>query len=352
MNRNPIAIILTDTHLSLKTSKINQQIYNQAIDLAKSLNVKAIYHGGDVFTSRKQQPLDNLTSFSDILNKFKSNDIDLYVIPGNHDKVNYTSERSYLDVYDWHTNCTIFPRYGLHENNGVNVWFVPYFQEGEIYLQYLNSVKQSMNVSHINVLITHIAINGVRNNDGTLVDQGIHPDCFEQFDFVYVGHYHDKSTINSTIQYVGSAYQSNYGENTDKGFTVLYDDGSCSFVNSTFPKYIKYDIDLLQERERLNDLVIGHQSDRTDNHVKFNLIGPKEVVKSFDTNQYKKLGFDVSVESIEYSKGLQDAYQDNFTTFSKETIEKEFSVFCEVNEISQSDKQFALQRYIKPILQQ
>ena len=56
---------------------------------------------------------------------------------------------------------------------------------------------------------------------------------FSPFDKVFVGHYHNRTVIPGTgIEYIGSSRQHNFGEDEEKGYTVLYTDGTHEFVKN------------------------------------------------------------------------------------------------------------------------
>ena len=56
---------------------------------------------------------------------------------------------------------------------------------------------------------------------------------FSPFDKVFVGHYHNRTVIPGTgIEYIGSSRQHNFGEDEEKGYTVLYTDGTYEFVKN------------------------------------------------------------------------------------------------------------------------
>lgn len=241
--RTPIAILITDTHCSDQTVDINLEIFSQVILIAKTIGVDKVFHGGDVFTSRKGQPEVVLNTFKAILDLFEDHEIRLFCISGNHDKVNGNATSSYLNVYEKHPSfklmkedeCIIIGAVGFH--------FLSYYDEKLTYPDKLLQTKRDLDRTLYNILITHCAINGVRTNSGVAVADELSPDLFKDFDLVLVGHYHDRQELSPKIVYVGSPYQANFGEDEHKGCTILYDDGGYEFVNLEFPKYttIKYE---------------------------------------------------------------------------------------------------------------
>src|SRR5690606_9186694 len=98
--KKPIALILTDTHLKPDNISLVENIFDQAIAKCKELKIDTILHGGDWFNSRTGQPLSVLKATQRIIDKFKDNKIMVAIIAGNHDRTDYDSEDSFLDVFN------------------------------------------------------------------------------------------------------------------------------------------------------------------------------------------------------------------------------------------------------------
>lgn len=249
--KKPIVILLTDTHLSENTIDQNFSAFSQAIDIAKSLGVSYLLHLGDIFTSRKGQPEIVLTSFRKILDKIFDNDLQLLAINGNHDKTSGVVDSSFLDAFV----SDRFRVMEVGENltfNKVSIFFLSYFDEHLVYpskLTQLNEIVE-LNDQSINLLLTHCAIDGVINNSGLKVKGELSIKGFEKFQTVFVGHYHNRQ-IFSNICYIGSTDPRNFGEDDQKGVTIVYDDGSYDFINLEFKPYVTIDMlasDLTLER--------------------------------------------------------------------------------------------------------
>ncbi|MBJ7436142.1 MAG: metallophosphoesterase, partial [Acinetobacter sp.] len=237
--KKPVCILITDTHLTDQNALVNESVYAQAIEYAIEYGRVPVIHAGDVFTWRKSQSLSTLLSFGKILRSFQTSDIDLIVIPGNHDKPDYSSEESYLDLFDNAANFKLIRNEQVFRINGCLFSFLPFFTD-EAYLNKLDNLSQmesdwvSGNCAHF--FITHIAINGVRNNDGALVQNSITKERLSVYKRVFCGHYHNAQAYDN-ICYFGSSIQHNFGEDTDKGIVVLYDDGSIEKLYTSYPRY-------------------------------------------------------------------------------------------------------------------
>lgn len=242
MSKQPIAIVITDTHLSDDTIEQNIRAFAQVVSLAEKLQVTTIIHAGDIFTSRKGQSEVVLVTFAAILDLLKEHDLKMIVIPGNHDKTDYTSESSFLQPFESHPALRIMSPTGFMLVNKIGLYFLPYYDEKLSYRSYLDSLVKSISKENYNILITHIAIDGVTSNSGIKVQQQLSPDLFVEFDLVFVGHYHDRQALSEKIIYIGSCYQANFGEDVHKGCLTLYEDGTYDFAQLDFKEYVTYEL--------------------------------------------------------------------------------------------------------------
>ena len=299
-------------------------IFRQAVLVAVSLGLKKVWHIGDIFESRKSQPLTVLAAFIEILDIFEEAGIELEAIPGNHDKVDYDSELSYLDVYRWHPNFTLHRKECTVTYEDVDIHWLPYFLESGSYMERLRSLI--LNKQKKNVLLTHVAVNGVRNNDGSVVENDLNRTAFKSFDSVLVGHYHDQSSIHN-VHYIGSAMQKNFGENTEKGFTILFNDATHEFQKAEFTEYVtvKIDADNLTQ-EDLDQLLVDY-ADSTDN-IRFKFKGEKSKLVAIDKSKFERVGIDVKFDSTEIQGDLSILNTDEFVQFNKAEVLKEFKDFC------------------------
>lgn len=334
-----IAIVLTDTHLKEKNIETNKSIYLQSIILAKNNKLNYVFHAGDIFDSRKAQPIVLLKAFEEILTMFEDNKITLVAIPGNHDKTDYTSEDSFLNFFRYHPNFKLvskFEKFSLNEN--VDLTLIPFFDEKETYSSYLKKSLNEVNKNKYNILLTHISINGVRNNDGSEVKSGIDKSLLTNYNNVLVGHYHDSSNVGNNVKYIGSAFQHNFGEDENKGFTLIDSEGETSFFKSEFPEYKKIiinveDFNSLNKKELINSL-----SNDTNENIRIVFKGTYEELQSIKIKEYLDLGIDVKLSPNEISSGIIEASNDEVISFDKKSLISEFEIYCEKNQIKNKEQ--------------
>ena len=326
MNKTPIAALLTDTHLKEDNIDVNKSIYRQFLNYCNENNIPVCFHAGDIFNSRKALPLNIGIAFNEILDSFIAVDKKLIAIAGNHDKTNYESEESYLDLFQSHPNFFISRDYKQIIQSGVVFHLIPFFKESTVYQNYLEKVKIVPNSK--NILITHVAIDGVMNNDGSVVKNSLSASLFDKFDLTIVGHYHNEQWINDKIWYCGSSIQHNFGEDTDKGMIVIYDDCSVGKIKLDFPEYHKHKIDLddidpdiLLELQELKE---------KGNNVRLEISGEGEKLKAFDKSIVSDLGIEPILKPCETIKSLSEAQT---TTHNKNSLIDAFKEFCKENNV-------------------
>lgn len=351
----PIAIIVNDTHLHKNNIDQVKDIFRQVCEKADEIGVKTILHGGDFFTNRIGQPQSVLIAASEILDYLKDHSYNFYIIAGNHDKTDNDAKESYLDIFNDPANGINVLDDGLPQTqqllnfDNLMVHFLPYFKEnGYVYFNFLHEIDQ--NVSKIknnvdrqkkHVLITHIGMDGATNNGSHKVQNQVKQSLFSNFDFVSVGHYHNKERINNRIHYTGSAYPQNFGEDNDKGGVILYDDASFEYFNLDFPYFLKY---TYHPSAVTNKLLSELKKKTENNYVRVVLQGKQSEVKSFDKNILEEIGVDVKSEIEEVQQNIDNS--ENFTIHNVSSIQKEFSTFAENNEVP--DNRLNLeQQYLK-----
>lgn len=322
--KKPIAIISTDWHIQSKNIEDIQRLITEKCQLAQKLNVKYLICLGDVFESRVSQREDVLNAFKVILDTINVYELKLFIIPGNHDKTNYDSESSFLLPYETHPSVDLVSDIGDVTISGVDLYFIPFFNDSE----WLSRFDRISPVENKSILFTHIAVTGSVNNDGTHVSSSISPKIFSKFDKVFSGHYHNQQKVGKNFYHLPSLQQNNFGEDSEKGFTVLYDDLSHELVKSSFKEFvkIKIDIDNVTDDE-LNSLKRKYKN--SDSNVRFEFIGSEDKLKSLKKDDFTSLGIDIKTSSKEIINDIEYIETAEIVEHNKETITEAFKDFCE-----------------------
>jgi len=332
--RKAIAVLGTDSHLKKSNEELVISCFKQSIALMKQLGINTFCHGGDFFTTRNAQPETSLRTAKTIFNLFQDDeeDLDVYQIPGNHDKTNLDSENSYLDVFDKY--CNLIKNYNHLDLGKVRIHFIPYFKEDGNYKDYLKKAVKNVDTTRKNVLLTHIAVTGVKNNDASAVENSLTSKMFAKFDAVFVGHYHNRSKVGKNIHYIGSMFAGNYGEDNEKGVTVLYDDATFEYFQLDFPHYIKVEVKA-GDKEALKKVQKEHKN--TENHVRVLFRGGKEKLEAINKVEMEELGFDVKYED-ETKVIKKQINEGELIVFDRSNIKEAFTEFCKAGEIKDVKK--------------
>jgi DNA repair protein SbcD/Mre11 len=326
--KKPIAIISTDWHLKRDNVEAIKDLVNQQCELAKKEGVNYLICLGDVFDSRKAQELTVLTAFNDIIDNIHHNELKLLVISGNHDKVDYLSYNSFLDSFAHHPAITLFREANQQSIGGVTLHFMPFFDES-IWKKKLN--EKSLNFTDKNILLTHIAVTGSKNNDGTLQETPVKVSDFKKYDAVLSGHFHNFQIIKPNFVHIQSIQQNNYGEDNQKGFTILYDDCTISFVKSKFKEYKKYTFDIDKSTKKELDEFIKEHSNQEDN-IRVEIIGSQAKLNSLKREVFANNGIDLKTKNKEVTEAIEATLTDEVVEFNPEKIKEKFKQFCEEKE--------------------
>ena len=338
--KKAIALLLSDTHLREETIDVNKDVFSQVDNLAQKYQVP-IFHLGDVFTSRKSQTLSVMNALRDNLNKFLSV---TYMIPGNHDKVDLRSETSYLDFFSRGPYIRIVRDFDHVFFDKTHFWLLPYFKEDE-YIERLKKINFEKKKGERHFLLTHVGIEGVKNNDNSIVINNIRQTLFDKFDIVFIGHYHNSSELGTNIQYIGSAYQNNFGETSyDKGFTLIYNDGTYTRIKSSFPQYNSIKIDLNTVKKEKIESLLKIWGNKKGVFVKIKVSGVKEKVKAFDKLRFEDQGILIETDYDDIRSEIEKATAKELITYTSSTLIGEFKEFCLDNDLNVNQGLFYLKK--------
>jgi exonuclease SbcD len=325
--KKPIATFLTDTHLKEGNLVLNHSIYKQAIDIAKNLGLKRIFHLGDIFDSRQSQTIELLKNgFFDILEVFKNEDIKLLAIAGNHDRTDYSSKHSFLTTFQYHPSFILYEDAGcIQLTNDIELYLLPFFEDS-VYNQYLQSIFGEGSLTARKVLGTHIGFSGAIMNNGTVVHSSVDKSFISRFEKVLVGHYHDQQEFDN-IHYIGASMQHNFGEKSNKGLTVLYDDLSTELIPLDFPKFTTLYISVKDlKNQDIEDL--KKEKEETSDNFRVILEGSNEETSAFNKQELLSIGIKVEKKQ---NKVVKEEIETRVEKYDKTKLSSYFTEFCNSN---------------------
>ena len=333
--KKAIALHLTDTHANNNNLDLQESIWLQATRVCKELKIKHICHGGDWVTSRKAQSLAVLEHMVWIKDLLKKNNIDLIGITGNHDKTNQESVFAYPNLLDEECFSIIEESYCMNISAKVDIYFISYFPELGSFKERFENIR-IMDPKKKSILVCHQGINGGLSHKNATINKELPTGMFDAFDTVLVGHYHNRNLVehdgDNDIWYTGSTYAANYGEDNDKGFTIIYDDGSIEFHQTDFPRYETISVDVTEIDGKWLSTTKKHIAS-TGTNVRVIVTGDESELKKVKKQKFSDIGvkkLQLNIDSV----GLIDPRGSaTYVSLDKETVRREYSKFCVSQEI-------------------
>ena len=338
----PVAVISTDWHIEEQTIGQVLDLIDQKIKLAQGLKIKTLICLGDVFESRKAQKESVLNCFTSILDKIHSAKMKLWVIPGNHDKTDYSSYSSFLDPFTHHPALSLFKEPQIVSN----FIFLPFISE-DIWIKDLEEIKAFIDPEPLNTfsLFSHVAVNGSINNDSSIVESRINAGLLKDFKKVFLGHYHNAQQPLPNVFHLPAIKQKNFGENTEKGFIILYDDHSTEFVKSKFKEYVTIAVDAnALDAESLSRLT---EETPEDVNLRVEVSGTTEQIKSLNLSKLQSSGIKVKTKPSDIEESILLAKDGSVDFEDDNEIFKAFGEFCELKDIKDTETGVS---YLKQVL--
>ena len=331
----PCLLLLNDIHISKDNIPAFKANWQEAIDICRKMDVKEIAIGGDLFFSRAAQTLDVLLAVHDALLTAAEHGIHVTIAEGNHDKVHQENERGYCHVFDQHSNVLVCDEYvslPLGDDCRFVLHMMGYFPEDGSFCTRLDRLKEeALDPKRLNFLYIHEGINGALAQPN---DKELPAKIFEEFDKVFVGHYHNRTIIDKTrIEYIGSSRQHNFGEDEEKGYTVIYTDGSHEFIKNQANTRYRV-IDVAAERAGLHLMDELREIDADGRYkVKVRVHAPQAAMKSVDKAALLDAGA-TKVELIaDDEEMLEVAASSLFEKFDSHRIRETYEEFCREKQI-------------------
>ena len=337
--KHPIALLSTDWHLNennlLEVKEVVFQKMQKFLELKKENPNMRFLCLGDVFDSRKAQKECVLLAFKEILDTLYLNNITMECIPGNHDKTNYNSFNSYLDAFESHPALQLFKRFTYF----YPFLFAPFISED----LWIEGEKKNFDKKDC-VLVSHVAVNGSENNDRSKVASHINQELLSPYKLVLLGHYHNMQQVYKNTHHIPSIRQNNFGEDSSKGFTVLYDDYSFELIKSKFIEYETLSLDVEKvDAKIIKEISEEYLKNKDSVNLRVEFVGDSSQIKSKDLSLLKECGIKLKLKTIE-NNDLQSLQVQDYE--NDLTVEEIFKEFCKEREL---DEKKGL-TYLKEIL--
>lgn len=337
---NPIALLIADSHCGKDTVHDFLINWDEAIGICLSQEIKHILFLGDLVLSRSAQTLNILLAIHDVLEKCREHHINVTMINGNHCKIDQEAPRGYCNVFDSFENVRVISEWGevrLTDNLGIGM--ISYFPENGSFTQKLDQMEKHLFALDYpkTILMIH---EGIRGGLLQSTEDELPADLFYRWDKVLVGHYHNRNTVNDNIYYIGSSRQNNFGENEEKGYTILLADGSTEFVkNQVNIRYQVIDIPIEKADINLSDHLEEIKEDGRY-RVKVRIHSTAAKVSGLDKEKLIRAGAN-KIEIITEDLNVVETKETSlFEKFDNRKIKDSYGIFCKEKEVD--DMEFGL----------
>lgn len=332
--REAIALLINDIHISKDNIAEFNRNWDEMLSVCNRENIADIIVGGDMFTTRASQTLPVLCAVKQALLMAVNNGCFVTIAEGNHDKPNPEIFEGYNHLWVGLKGIDVADSHKILFWEGCNfvLLAMSYFPENGTFLEKLNlAVDDTLKLypkftQKDIILYIHEGVHGALGDFE--IPNELPQEPLLDFKAVLCGHYHNRCRIKHTnIEYIGSSRQHNFGEDEEKGYTILYSDGTYEFVkNEVNTRYRTIEIDA----DYADSLQITPDS-RYKNKIKVKC--SEKQAKLFDKQKFLDLGFD-KVEMVAASivdkavvaAGIQEKYD-------LIGIKKEYQEYCEENSI-------------------
>ena len=326
----PCLLLLNDIHVSKDNIPEFTANWREALDICRTMEIRDIALGGDLFLSRAAQTLDVLLLAAEY-------GMRVTMINGNHDKVNQESPRGYCHIFDQHDNVLVADDYvslPMGDDCRFVLHLMGYFPEDGSFCTRLERLKEeALDPKRLNFLYIHEGINGALSQPS---EKELPANIFDAFDKVFVGHYHNRCIIPKTrIEYIGSSRQHNFGEDEEKGYTIIYTDGTHEFIKNRVNTRYKV-LDISAERAGLHLMDELREIDADGRYkVKVRVHAPQAAMKSVDKTALLEAGA-TKVELIADDEEMLEASSSSlFEKFDSHRIRETYEDFCREKQIEE-----------------
>ena len=315
-----LAIIFNDIHLKTGNEDEVYESTKYMVDYAVENGIKNLIFAGDLFDSRTFQRQKVLQTLDKMLDLFHASGLILYMFPGNHDKTLYNSSDSFLDIYKHHP-CVKFNRELKNiVIDGVSIDLLPFFST-ELLVPMIENAKGS------DILISHFGMDGSNHLGHVQKNTNINKKMFTKWNKVYLGHYHNHNEITKDIVHLPSFRQENFGEDNNKGFSLLKKDGSYEIIKGKFKEYTKITVDLDKNTQKdISKLIDTHKNSGKIVRIEFN--GTEAQCKAINKTQFKGTDIDIKLKYSEIYENEIAEPSKIIEKYSKDQILGSFKDFC------------------------
>jgi DNA repair exonuclease SbcCD nuclease subunit len=248
-----------------RNSRLNDavEIVKQVRHVATQVGAELVVFGGDLFHVRKNIPVAAFNPLYGELSQLPvSSQIDVLMIHGNHDQADRVGEE--YSIYAMGAFATVVDKPGwvhvrTRSGEDLNVMAIPYTEDIPSFKQMTSSTPPvagavTLMIGHFGVQGAEVGADFVYTNpyDAAISDLSV-----ENYDAIFLGHYHKHQQIAPNAWYIGAPLHHNWGDRHDPGRGCLvYDTETNTFerVALSAPEFVEIQEEDLDDHAAAGDL--------------------------------------------------------------------------------------------------
>jgi DNA repair exonuclease SbcCD nuclease subunit len=198
-------IVFADLHLREQSEQTCFRVL-EAVERMALEDDKRIVFCGDWWHLRYQVNVRLLNRVAELMRRWADLGLELDLVPGNHDQVDVAG-RNALEVFEG-DNCAVHTDPGISADGQFG--FVPYRKD--LVEQFDALVAVAGEVDPGGIIFAHLPVRGSAMNNGHKCEDGIQISSHGGItQWLVLGHYHKRQS-GQGWSYVGSPYQTSFGE--------------------------------------------------------------------------------------------------------------------------------------------
>lgn len=231
--KKAFALLVNDLHIN--KDNISEFVVNfeEVCSVCEDRNIDKILIGGDLFTTRSSQALASmLTVYNCLQNAGRDKGLEIHIVNGNHDKPDLSSVNGWCNLFAHLPKVHVYDTGVTFQMSSQEMlMMLPYFPEDDKMQDVVRQCLEETSTPEHTTLYLHSGIHGALGDFD--VPHELPTELLTPFKQVLVAHYHNRTTIkNTNIHYIGSSRAHNFGEDEEKGYTIIYTDGSTEFIKN------------------------------------------------------------------------------------------------------------------------
>lgn len=239
-------LLFSDLHLREESEDtVFEEVLPGILQAALDRNEKVIACLGDVLHFRHRVVVRLMNRLRDELRRWGSQGIEVIILPGNHDQIDYQG-RNALEHLDDLKNVSVYtePQWDEH-----GLW-IPYRKRNEDIEAALRISSHAFPRRGVPPMVAfmHCGVRDAWMNDNIQDSEGLPASVFQTFNRVLCGHYHKHQDVGGKISYIGSPYQTKADEaGQNKGYAI-WDGQNLEYVMTHWGKrYHRFELKSGQE---------------------------------------------------------------------------------------------------------